>query len=167
MNGKGWRVRVNGARLDELMAWVSKLSKPDLQPIALDVARYLHRDHIKNALRGIDVNDRPLRVTQRELTGTGPQGKPLAPHGPNSRIVRLSRPMAGREGGRFYARVLVEGFNTDAGVPILRYHREGIPSAGGKIVRDMTSRLRPSTKAGAVQVLRTGVLNYIRRTKPR
>lgn len=80
-------------------------------------------------------------------------GKPLVPRGTQSRAIANARTAHGRLGPRSYFAALAwHAFDSDAGAPILAYHRTA--SGAPYPVRDVMSRPRPTAVGLAKKSLR-------------
>lgn len=121
----------------------------DYRDLVAIFERILRQDLERRALDGLDINDRPMVPTKREMSqelsrrlGGGP---PLAPHGLQSRLVRYAYTRSGTLTTRsWFAELTWRGFDDDRGKPILEYHQHGIPSSRGVIVRDELSHPSPT-----------------------
>ena len=137
--------------LDRLIGGLAGLRKPDVRPLLDATARMLVEENARKALAGLDCNNQPLRVTQRERLASRSRrlgsGKPLAPRYRASRIITRARAagFVSPDGG-FQVVLDWPGFTDRKGRPILGHHQKGIRTRSGfKIVRDVVSHARPDT----------------------
>lgn len=128
---------------------IDQVQRIDYRDLVAIFERVLKQDLERRAMGGLDINDRAMVPTKREMDpelsrrlGGGP---PLAPHGLQSRLVRYAYTRSGTlKTGSWFAELTWRGFDDNRGKPILEYHQHGIPSSRGVIVRDELSHPSPT-----------------------
>jgi hypothetical protein len=148
-----FRIRADTRSLSELIQATRRLRSPNFQPLAGEWQQIIITVNTREALAGLDVGGGRLFAVRRRWGGP-----PLVPRYGRSRLIAglVVRPDI-RPGG-FDLEYDWPYFISRQGIPVLRYHREGIPARGGPIVRDVSSRVRDA----AMPLLRAAAERHAR-----
>jgi hypothetical protein len=159
---------VDTSGLEAITDRLGDIANLDYTPLVERWAKRLVDDNARFAMAGLDCDEKPMETTVREVTPWMSRrrgaGKPLNPKYRQSRIIRLAQSGRFHDPGTdsWFAQISWPGFTDKNGNGILGHHRNGIRRnprpklglKGGKIIRDVLSRVRPSTLAGAKDDLR-------------
>jgi hypothetical protein len=157
---------VDTAGLEAITQRLGDLANLDYTPLVERWAKRLVDDNARFAAQGLDCDEKPMETTVREATPWMSRrrgaGKPLDPKYRQSRIIRMAQAAGFHDpsGDSWFAQISWPGFTDKNGNGILGHHRNGIKRnarkglRGGKIVRDVLSKVRPTTLAGAKDDLR-------------
>ena len=157
---------VDTSGLDAITQRLGDIANLDYTPLVERWAKRLVDDNARFAAQGLDCDEAPMETTVREATPWMGRrrgaGKPLDPKYRQSRIITMAQAGGFHDPGAngWFAQIAWPGFTDKNGKGILGHHRSGIQRnprpglKGGRIVRDVLSRVRPTTLAGAKDDLR-------------
>lgn len=132
-----------------LKARVERLAGADFGPLMQDWEKIIAAGHAEGLVAGTDRHGKAMPTTVREsdpkLSARLGSGRPLVPKDLRSRAIRAAQPFRGQSGARWFAGLLIRGFEAKGGRSVLAIH-----AARGRDVLGV----RPATAAKCREALK-------------